>query len=94
MLYCYSCSRPALTGVPAAQVFSACVMSFAHGANDVANAVGPYAAVYNIWSNSGFQAKSKVPTWILVIGELRCRASLSTIASPPSCHHAIIMTQA
>lgn len=31
------------------QVFSACVMSFTHGANDVSNAMGPLAAVYSIW---------------------------------------------
>jgi solute carrier family 20 (sodium-dependent phosphate transporter) len=33
-----------------AQIFSACVMSFTHGANDVSNAMGPLAAVYSIWS--------------------------------------------
>ena len=32
------------------QVFSACVMSFTHGANDVSNAMGPLSAVYQIWS--------------------------------------------
>ena len=34
----------------ALQVFSACVMSFTHGANDVSNAMGPFSAVYQIWS--------------------------------------------
>jgi phosphate/sulfate permease len=32
------------------QVFSACAMSFVHGANDVANAMGPLSGVYQIWS--------------------------------------------
>jgi sodium-dependent phosphate transporter len=50
------------------QVFSACVMSFAHGANDVANSVGPFAAIYNIWSTESIPSKSKVPEWILVLG--------------------------
>lgn len=34
------------------QVFTACVMSFAHGANDVANAMGPFSVVFYIWENS------------------------------------------
>ena len=38
------------TMAAASQVFSACVMSFTHGANDVSNAMGPFAAVYQIWS--------------------------------------------
>ena len=51
------------------QVFSACVMSFAHGANDVANAMGPFAAIYSIWQTSTVPSKSHVPEWILVVGE-------------------------
>jgi sodium-dependent phosphate transporter len=50
------------------QVFSACVMSLAHGSNDVANAMGPFSAVYGIWSTQSLDSKSKVPEWILVIG--------------------------
>jgi phosphate/sulfate permease len=44
---CY-CTR-ITPGARALQVFSACVMSFTHGANDVSNAIGPFAAVYSIW---------------------------------------------
>ncbi|KAK9866943.1 hypothetical protein WJX84_012209 [Apatococcus fuscideae] len=51
-----------------AQVCSACVMSFAHGANDVANAMGPFAAIYAIWQSSAIPSKSNVPEWILVVG--------------------------
>ncbi|CAI4213081.1 unnamed protein product [Parascedosporium putredinis] len=51
------------------QVLTACTASFTHGANDVANAIGPYATIYQIWS-SGTLAGSKlpVPDWILVFG--------------------------
>lgn len=51
------------------QVFSACCVSFGHGANDVANAVGPFAgiwAVYNTWQVPGSNAAS--PKWILALG--------------------------
>ncbi|KAL3158523.1 hypothetical protein ABBQ38_010750 [Trebouxia sp. C0009 RCD-2024] len=50
------------------QVFSACVMSLAHGSNDVANAMGPFSAIYSIWSSASITSKSRVPEWILVIG--------------------------
>lgn len=50
-------------------VFTACAMAFAHGSNDVANAIGPLAAVYNVVQSSGeIAAKSTVPAWILLIG--------------------------
>ena len=52
------------------QVFSACCDSFAHGANDVANAMGPFAAIWSIYEN-GLSDKAEVPVWILVVG--RCR---------------------
>jgi phosphate/sulfate permease len=50
------------------QVFTACVMSFAHGSNDVANAVGPYSAIYTIWSTGKVPSKTDVETWILALG--------------------------
>ncbi len=48
---------------------TACAMAFAHGSNDVANAVGPLAAVVGI-VNSGGEIASKVmmPAWILLLG--------------------------
>lgn len=50
-------------------VFTACAMAFAHGSNDVANAVGPLAAVYNIVASGGLVAsKSAMPSWILILG--------------------------
>lgn len=46
------------------------VMSFAHGANDVANAMGPFSAVYSIYSSGALTKDSGVPIWILVLGAL------------------------
>ncbi|KAL1914922.1 uncharacterized protein VTP21DRAFT_7838 [Calcarisporiella thermophila] len=51
------------------QVITASFASFAHGSNDVANAVGPFATVYDIWSRNAIpDAKVPVPIWILVMG--------------------------
>lgn len=48
------------------QVMTACTASFTHGANDVANAIGPYATIYQIWHTGGLEgSKSSVPVWIL-----------------------------
>ncbi|KAH7397775.1 phosphate-repressible phosphate permease-like protein [Cadophora sp. MPI-SDFR-AT-0126] len=50
------------------QILTAATASFAHGANDVSNAVGPLAAVYLVWSTGTLASKSPVPVWILVYG--------------------------
>ncbi|MAS58676.1 MAG: phosphate permease [Gammaproteobacteria bacterium] len=50
-------------------VFTACAMAFAHGSNDVANAVGPLAAVASIVQSGGeIATKSVMPWWILLLG--------------------------
>ena len=49
-------------------VLAACSVSFAHGANDVANAVGPVAAIVDILKTGGVQEKVPVPFWILALG--------------------------
>jgi len=50
-------------------MFTACAMAFAHGSNDVANAVGPLAAVVSIIGAGGEVAqKSSMPSWILLLG--------------------------
>ena len=50
-------------------IFTACSMAFAHGSNDVANAVGPLAAVVNVVNSGGvILAKSTMPSWILLLG--------------------------
>lgn len=56
----------ALFGIPL--VFSAALLSFAHGANDVANAVGPLAAIVHAAEFGDFAAKVTIPTWVMVIG--------------------------
>lgn len=49
-------------------VFSAGLLSFAHGANDVANAVGPLAAIVHATEFGGFEGKVAIPLWVMVIG--------------------------
>lgn len=50
-------------------LFTACAMAFAHGSNDVANGIGPLAAVVSIVSSGGeVMQKSVMPIWILVVG--------------------------
>lgn len=50
-------------------VVTACAMAFAHGSNDVANAIGPVAAVVGIVQSGGEVAtKSMTPIWILILG--------------------------
>jgi PiT family inorganic phosphate transporter len=50
-------------------IFTACAMAFAHGSNDVANAIGPLAAVVSIIQSGGEVAqKSLLPAWVLLIG--------------------------
>ena len=52
-------------------VFSAALLSFAHGANDVANAIGPFAAIYETVSSGGMIASNAgIPLWIMIIGAL------------------------
>ena len=52
-------------------IFTACAMAFAHGSNDVANAVGPLAAIASTVQSGGeIVAKSAVPWWILMVGAL------------------------
>jgi len=49
-------------------VVTACGMAFAHGSNDVANAIGPLAAVISIAQNGVITAKSTLPIWVLALG--------------------------
>ncbi|KAJ5397957.1 hypothetical protein N7509_006070 [Penicillium cosmopolitanum] len=50
------------------QVLTACTASFAHGANDIGNSVGPWAAIYAAWSTGETTAaKAPVPVWQLAV---------------------------
>jgi PiT family inorganic phosphate transporter len=60
-------------------VFTACSMAFAHGSNDVANAVGPLAAVVStVGSGGAVVAKSGLPWWVLGIGAAGIVVGLAT----------------
>jgi PiT family inorganic phosphate transporter len=49
-------------------IFSAALLSFAHGANDVANAVGPLAAINDAIMNNGINTKVGIPFWVMAVG--------------------------
>ena len=51
------------------QIMSACMMAFAHGANDVANAIGPFSAAVAILTTGLFAVDAPVPTWALALAE-------------------------
>ena len=60
------------------QVASACAVAFAHGSNDVANAVGPLAAILSILETGTLTAASHVPAWILALGGVGIVVGLAT----------------
>ncbi len=49
-------------------IFTACGMAFAHGSNDVANAIGPVAAVISILNSGEVGQSSALPIWVLLLG--------------------------
>jgi inorganic phosphate transporter, PiT family len=59
-------------------VFTACSMAFAHGSNDVANAIGPVAAILGVLKTGGVASKSAVPLWLLLLGGFGIVAGLAT----------------
>ncbi|MFC2150808.1 inorganic phosphate transporter, partial [Calditrichota bacterium] len=50
------------------QIFTAGYVAFAHGANDVANGIGPLAGIWTIYHDGLVGLKSQVPIWILILG--------------------------
>ncbi|MFO8240847.1 MAG: anion permease [Dissulfuribacterales bacterium] len=50
------------------QIITACYIAFAHGANDVANAVGPLAAIFSVVKTKSVALQVEVPFWMLFIG--------------------------
>jgi PiT family inorganic phosphate transporter len=61
-------------------IFTACAMAFAHGSNDVANGIGPLAAVASVIKSGGEIAQtSDLPLWILVMGGFGIVVGLATM---------------
>jgi inorganic phosphate transporter, PiT family len=60
------------------QVITASYMAFAHGANDVANAIGPLAAVTAVYHGALLGSEVTVPLWILAVGGVGIVLGLST----------------
>ncbi len=60
------------------QVITACANAFAHGANDVANSIGSFAAIYGVWQCTCAESKVQVPIWMFVIGGVGIVAGLAT----------------
>ena len=60
------------------QILSACLMAFAHGANDVANAIGPLSAALYILQNGTIALNTAVPTWALGLGGVGIVIGLAT----------------
>jgi len=61
-------------------LFTACSMAFAHGSNDVANGIGPLAAVYSIVTSGGeVMQNSDLPVWMLLLGGLGIVLGLLTL---------------
>ncbi|MDA9019953.1 inorganic phosphate transporter [Flavimaricola sp.] len=61
-------SLKVLFGIPL--IVSAALLSFAHGANDVANAVGPLAAIVQASATGDFKQAVEIPLWVMTIGAL------------------------
>ena len=59
-------------------IFTACAMAFAHGSNDVANAVGPMAAVINIVKSNSVSSSTPVAPWVLLLGGIGIVVGLAT----------------
>ena len=59
-------------------VFTASAMAFAHGSNDVANAVGPMAAVISTAQSGMIEAKAALPPWVLLVGGIGIVFGLAT----------------
>jgi PiT family inorganic phosphate transporter len=51
-------------------IFAAALLSFAHGANDVANAIGPLAAINDAVINGGISSKAGIPFWVMGVGAI------------------------
>ena len=62
-------------------VCAAALLCFAHGANDVANAIGPLAAIYEALSSGAIAARAVTPLWIMALGALGLSVGLALYGS-------------
>ena len=60
------------------QIITACFVAFAHGSNDVANAIGPLAAVVNLLQSGTIEAVIGVPLWLVILGGAGIVVGLAT----------------
>lgn len=60
------------------QIVSACLVAFAHGANDVSNAIGPVAAILGVLKTQTLSDHASVPTWLLLLGGVGIVLGLAT----------------
>ncbi|MBT4159872.1 MAG: inorganic phosphate transporter [Gammaproteobacteria bacterium] len=58
-------------------ICAAALLSFAHGANDVANAVGPLAAINDAILNGGIVKKASIPFWVMMVGAVGIAVGLA-----------------
>lgn len=63
------------------QVLTACYVAFAHGANDVANAAGPVAAIFSVIKTKSVALHVEVPLWLLLIGGLAVGGGLLAVGT-------------
>lgn len=63
------------------QLLTACYVAFAHGANDVANAVGPWAAIFSAIKTKTVSLQVHVPFWMLLIGGIAVGGGLMAFGS-------------
>ncbi len=61
------------------QVITACLVAFAHGSNDVANAIGPLSAAYQALESGEIASKSSTPSWALLLGGVGIVIGLATM---------------
>lgn len=60
------------------QIITACFVAFAHGSNDVANAIGPLAAIIDILQNGAIQEVIICPLWLIILGGIGIIIGLAT----------------
>jgi PiT family inorganic phosphate transporter len=58
-------------------IFAAALLSFAHGANDVANAIGPLAAINDAVMSGGISSKASIPLWVMGVGAIGIAVGLA-----------------